>query len=476
MAKTRKRTAHRPKGSRKMTQDVAACPWVYQGPLLLSGAWRVRRRARLDGKQSTVTLFPEVEMVDGLERKATWNDAYQAVTERAHKEAQQAEQAALPAHQREPVTITMGEASERFLKILESDEGYRARTIKNMKHDFNAIFAYLPREKLVRDVTYTDLVGIRTAMATPVEEAIPGRRVKAGLSARYRIKISRLLKHFFRDAKKHGYCNVDPAAELEIPKALSREERADVRDVATYLTVDQARELVRAAGEKFVYDTAPRKFHETREEVKLPEKKPPVYLKLAIQLSLLTGLRRGNLTGDSAIRWGDVDVDEPGKEMIRIDGDRMKNATDLVLPLSLQVGEILRTYRRTLPHIPKATDRIVTGIDLKGPWERLLRRMKLKLRFHDLRHTFATWTSVFAGSNVTSFLLHHAQLGDKSKPMTESDLMSSNSASTPRYLKGMTGSDEGIAVLRAALDKLPRLDAVGEAGHVVEESAQRGAI
>lgn len=101
-------------------------------------------------------------------------------------------------------------------------------------------------------------------------------------------------------------------------------------------------------------------------------------------VALNTGLRRGEIFG---LKWADVDF-ERGRLIIR----KTKASKERFVPINSTVRKLLRSIPRLLTDYvfpsPKTAGRL---IDIKKGFRTAVDFAKIKnLRFHDLRHTFAT--------------------------------------------------------------------------------------
>ena len=119
-------------------------------------------------------------------------------------------------------------------------------------------------------------------------------------------------------------------------------------------------------------------------------------------LDLSTGLRRGELLG---LKWSDINFEtrmlDVKRQIQRVNGviqetaPKTHNAYRKIL-LSAEAVEILRTYReqQTIQSeyiFPSPTGGIMEPDCARKMLKRVLQRAGLdELRFHDLRHTFAT--------------------------------------------------------------------------------------
>ncbi len=118
-------------------------------------------------------------------------------------------------------------------------------------------------------------------------------------------------------------------------------------------------------------------------------------------IELATGLRRGELLG---LKWEDVDLVHGSihvqRQIYRIDGEvvelplKTKNAYR-TLPLSADSLEVIKEQQQKSgesPYVfPSATGGPISPDSVLHMLHRVLKRAGLpKVRFHDLRHTFAT--------------------------------------------------------------------------------------
>jgi len=112
----------------------------------------------------------------------------------------------------------------------------------------------------------------------------------------------------------------------------------------------------------------------------------PPHLSDMARMALATGLRAANITG---MTWGQVDLE---RRMAWIHPDQAKSRRAIPVPLN---GEAMAVLQKQLG---KHWERVftfkgnpVTATTTKA-WYRAVERAGVKpLRFHDLRHTFASW-------------------------------------------------------------------------------------
>ena len=118
-------------------------------------------------------------------------------------------------------------------------------------------------------------------------------------------------------------------------------------------------------------------------------------------MELATGLRRGELLG---LKWEDIDLDRGSlrvkRQIARIDGEiveaplKTKNAYR-TLPLAEDTVDVLQQQKKKVgssPWVfPSPTGGPISPDSVLHMLHRVLKRAGLpRVRFHDLRHTFAT--------------------------------------------------------------------------------------
>lgn len=107
---------------------------------------------------------------------------------------------------------------------------------------------------------------------------------------------------------------------------------------------------------------------------------------LFIRFALFTGRRRGEILN---LKWKDVNLD---KGLVTFAGTNTKNAESQTVPVSKICLDILeRCWELKLSHwvFPSSTGAFYASFD--STWQRLKKRLALPYRFHDARHTFASY-------------------------------------------------------------------------------------
>jgi len=112
------------------------------------------------------------------------------------------------------------------------------------------------------------------------------------------------------------------------------------------------------------------------------------HIRPVVELALLTGMRRGELTG---LRWSEVDL---RRGVIHLPGARTKNGRSRDVPLN---GEARRVLAEREQARPEGAERVFCRPDgsplgnLRKAFEGACHRAGIKdFRFHDLRHSFCS--------------------------------------------------------------------------------------
>ena len=133
---------------------------------------------------------------------------------------------------------------------------------------------------------------------------------------------------------------------------------------------------------------------------------------LLIETALYTGLRRGELF---KLKRKDVDLDS-GNLALR----DPKGGPDVMLPISLKVVTIMKEARKLRPHsvnvFPNKWGRQRTTLSNTWPRIRAAAGIPKAFRFHDLRHTYASY---LASSGEVQLYTLQRLLGHKTAAMTQ---------------------------------------------------------
>ncbi len=198
-------------------------------------------------------------------------------------------------------------------------------------------------------------------------ERIEAKKQPRGLSAKTVRNINQVISSAMDFAKDQKLISSNPTDGCALPKLEHQEMKT--------LPVEQLTSFLREARESGVFEM--------------------YYIELA------TGLRRGELLG---LKWEDIDLTQGSlrvqRQVCRIDGEiveaplKTKNAYR-TLPLSTDAVEVLKEQRKKCGGsayvFPSPTGGPISPDSVLHMLHRVLKRAGLsKVRFHDLRHTFAT--------------------------------------------------------------------------------------
>ena len=198
-------------------------------------------------------------------------------------------------------------------------------------------------------------------------ERIESKKQPKGLSAKTVRNINQIICSALNLAIEQRLILTNPADACALPKLEHREMKT--------LPVEQLTSFLREAKESGVFEM--------------------YYIELA------TGLRRGELLG---LKWSDIDLEHGSlrvqRQIARIDGEiveaplKTKNAYR-TLPLSADAIDVLKTQKKKCGNsqyvFPSPTGGPISPDSVLHMLHRVLERAGLpKVRFHDLRHTFAT--------------------------------------------------------------------------------------
>ncbi len=128
------------------------------------------------------------------------------------------------------------------------------------------------------------------------------------------------------------------------------------------------------------------------------------HLRPIIRLALATGMRKAEILG---LQWDQVDL---RRQVIRLYAEDSKNKKPDTVPLNSEMAELLQDHPRQGPYVFGGDAPI---LDVKRSFHTALRRagLPLNIRFHDLRHTFATRLAASGVDAVTLMaLMRHSSL------------------------------------------------------------------
>lgn len=198
------------------------------------------------------------------------------------------------------------------------------------------------------------------------------------------------LQQYFRGRFLH-----ELTREVVADVAAIKRREASAATANRYLAMIRAI-LRRAALEWEWIDRAPliRLYPEPKGRVRWlrPEQLPALLLELpehladVVRFSLATGLRRRNVVG---LEWSQVDL---GRKVAWIYADQAKGGRDIHVSLNATAVEVLTKQIGKHPmRVFSFRGRPIHQVNTKA-WKKALRRAGIKqFRWHDLRHTWASW-------------------------------------------------------------------------------------
>lgn len=221
-------------------------------------------------------------------------------------------------------------------------------------------------------------------------EKSPRKKLRAPATV---LKYMMLLSHIFSTAVNWQWCERNPVESATKPKVNNKRVR--------YLHDDERQSLLQACKVSENHD---------------------IYL--VVVLAISTGMRKGEIMG---MKWEAVTFfEDRGYAKLLLSAEDTKNSTQRSALIASHAYELLHARRKTLTTpsteiklkglvFPSAVD-FKKPVDLRTPWETVLRRAKINdFRFHDLRHTSASYMAM---NGATTLEIKEA-LGHKSTAMAE---------------------------------------------------------
>jgi integrase len=210
--------------------------------------------------------------------------------------------------------------------------------------------------------------------ATAKEDVSKLRWLDQFLGAKDLEHINRAVVDRLTDAKLAlGHCNATVNRTLELLRAILRK------------CVNDCEWLSRAPSVRMLKEPTRRIRFLTREEAQQLLAALPEHLADMAAFSLATGLRASNVTG---LQWSQVDLARP---LAWIHPDQAKARKAIPVPLNAEaVALISKQVGKHLTHVFSYQGRPITQVTPKHgmrPW----RSGITDFRWHDLRHTWASW-------------------------------------------------------------------------------------
>ncbi len=238
------------------------------------------------------------------------------------------------------------------------------------------------------------------------------RRVRLGERPRYRWEqaVERYLleraelpsledyKLHLRTLHKHLYGRFLDEIDRDLLDTVTQARKADgVSNTTVNRALETARAILRCAAREWnwlaaapavrMLPEAQRRIRWlTRDEADRLVSVLPPHLAEMVRFSLATGLRKGNVTG---LQWTQVDLT---RRVAWFHADQTKNKKTLAVPLNADAVQILRRQEGTHPtRVFTYRGKPVQQVNTKGWKAALVRAGITHFRWHDLRHTWASW-------------------------------------------------------------------------------------
>ncbi len=202
----------------------------------------------------------------------------------------------------------------------------------------------------------------------------------------------------------------------EHPLSKVRKEKIDTNPIPRYLAKDEAEKLYRALDsreERIRRERASaNRWRRDRRVPLLPDLRKVAYadhLKPMVLLSLDTGVRRGELFN---LLWTDINFE---RRILTVRGTDAKSGKTRHIPLNRRSFGVLTDWFRQSSRIDSYVFVGRTGgkfDNVNKSWREVLRLAEVKhYRWHDLRHTFASWLVMNSiDLNTVRELLGHSDL------------------------------------------------------------------
>ncbi len=343
-------------------------------------------------------------------------------------------------------SFPLAQAAREYL--VEKERSVRAVTFRDYKAQIEAVAAEFAKDGIVNvsDIRQKHVKAVLDRMSEQKREDDTVKKWSGRTAQKYHAA----LYGFFKWLMENEHIDRNPAA-YRLPKPV-RDEIKNRPTCGVALSEDQARQLLTACRESFAVQATCKKGVRDGQAWVQGESMPPEHLHLAVLLGLRTGLRLKNII---QLRVGHL---RNKCTELQIQGSEMKGGRMFHVPvhpeLQPHLHAALRRIAKSEGRTPLASDSILGGVTfLRRTFWRAVKRAGLvvvdgkRLRFHDLRHTFASWLAHKAPRVCEQALLGHS-------------------------ITDVTGRYEhtSLADLRVALDALPWLEP--EAQSAIPASAQ----
>ncbi len=215
----------------------------------------------------------------------------------------------------------------------------------------------------------------RAHKATAKEDVTKLRWLDRHLGGRHLDQINRALIDRITDAKlAQGCSNATANRTLELVRAILRK------------CVNDWEWLDRAPSVRMLNEPARRIRFLTREEAQRLLAELPEHLADMAAFSLATGLRAANVTG---LQWSQVDL---ARRLAWIHPDQAKARKAIAVPLNAEAAALIRRQDgKHATHVFSFRGKPIQQLSTKAWYAALARAGIADFRWHDLRHTWASW-------------------------------------------------------------------------------------
>lgn len=120
------------------------------------------------------------------------------------------------------------------------------------------------------------------------------------------------------------------------------------------------------------------------------------HLKVIVLIAITTGMRQGEITG---LTWDCVDLERGVISLKDTKNGKPRTISLVGEPLQILKAHFLK--QRSHTHYLFPAKKRFGKISIRKAWDEALKRARIEgLRFHDLRHTFATYAAEAEASNL----------------------------------------------------------------------------
>jgi integrase len=248
--------------------------------------------------------------------------------------------------------VTFRAMTERYLQVKEIG---RKRTLEFDRWVIAKLLAHFGADTPLAEITAPRITEYRIQRLTTKSERL--KRHLTPASVNRELCVLRSVLRLAAD-DDYGYLEKAPRVRME------KEPQGRLR----YLTEDEASRLLTECRRAAEHPVSPRR---------------STQLYPVVVLALETGMRRGEILG---LEWSRVNF---SRGVIQL--EMTKNGTRREIPMRRAVYDVLSA-------LPKSGTRLFHG-SVRGAFESAVARAQIEgFRFHDLRHTFASWFMMRGGS------------------------------------------------------------------------------